>query len=169
MKPIYIPNFLSNPDLVKSQLMCLSWLEETPARKEYFMSDPPGISYTYGNAVVFRTYISQPYDDSVNELRKQLDSTYNTNYKEIENIDPKNPAILRDELERSLAVSLRDCYYFTTKDLHFLAIPIATHSWQEILNYNLFSNVKNANYNTLEFVRDNISILNRIHKQKTFL
>jgi alkylated DNA repair dioxygenase AlkB len=80
VKPIYVPSFLANPDLVFSQLMNLPWLEETEARKEYFMSDPAGISYTYGNAVVFRTYVSQPYDVTVGHLRNQLDITYNTNY-----------------------------------------------------------------------------------------
>jgi hypothetical protein len=89
--------------------------------------------------------------------------------KEIENIDPKNPCTSRYELQVSAAVSLRHCYYFTTKDLHFFAILMDKHSWKEILNCNLFSNVEQAKYNTLEFVRDNISILNRIHKQKTFL
>ncbi len=69
LKPIYIKNFIIDPDNAYKEFFELNWLEATEARKEYFMSDPAGLVYTYGKGFAARTY-----------TREQLDKTYNTNY-----------------------------------------------------------------------------------------
>lgn len=49
----------------------LTWLEVTPARKEYFMSDKPR-SYAYKTFDGPRTYHSSPYTDVVDSLRAAI-------------------------------------------------------------------------------------------------
>lgn len=77
MKPIY----LARPDTdtalaltdetLKHLLDDLTWLEATPARKEYFMSDKPR-SYAYKTFDGPREYHSNPYTPQVEGLRRML-------------------------------------------------------------------------------------------------
>lgn len=80
MIPVYIKNFINNPDEIFKEFLELDWLEATEARKEYFMSEPPGLIYTYGKGESARTYTSQAYNLIAKHIQNQLDTTYNTNY-----------------------------------------------------------------------------------------
>jgi hypothetical protein len=85
MKPIYIKDFCKNIYLTDQEIFNhlmndLIWLEATPARKEYFMSNDGGIEYTYGSGVTARTYTSSFYSDKIKIIRNKLDSDYNCNY-----------------------------------------------------------------------------------------
>lgn len=81
MIPIYLKSFIQNPDeCLKHLAEDLTWLDVTEARKEYFMSNPSGILYTYGIGEAARTYLSVDYTNIVQGIREQLDKTYKTNY-----------------------------------------------------------------------------------------
>ncbi len=80
MIPIYIKQFINEPGIFLNHLLELDWLEVTSARKEYFMSDPEGISYTYGVGESARTYVSKNYTDIINQIRNKLDTKCKTNY-----------------------------------------------------------------------------------------
>jgi alkylated DNA repair dioxygenase AlkB len=68
----YDKNWREYADLVLAHLLGdLTWLEVTPARKEYFMSDRPR-SYAYKTFDGVRDYQSSPYTDKVDRIRHLL-------------------------------------------------------------------------------------------------
>ncbi len=73
MTPIYIPG-PSKPEMkaytdeVLAALLELPWLEVTPARKEFFMSDRPR-SYAYKTYDGMRDYHSNPFTHKVEAIR----------------------------------------------------------------------------------------------------
>ncbi len=79
MRPIYIqtyiPTFTEN--IFTHLLNELQWLEETEARKEYFMSDEQ-LSYQYGKQN--RTYSSLPFSKPVRDMMMFLNNEFNCNY-----------------------------------------------------------------------------------------
>jgi alkylated DNA repair dioxygenase AlkB len=80
MKPNYIKNFLCDERFYFNHLHDdLQWLEVTPARKEYFMSDTP-LSYTYGTGDSARTYTSSLFSIPIKEIMNKLNEDYKTNY-----------------------------------------------------------------------------------------
>ena len=87
MKPIYDPNYLDPVvygwDDAKSffdHLKQLEWIEATPARKEYFMSEGGGIPYTYGFGEHARTYHSKPFTGPVEFIMTKLNHDFNCQY-----------------------------------------------------------------------------------------
>lgn len=74
MKPIYISNFVQNPNYIFNKLLNMDgWLEETSARKEYVMSDE-NKSYTYGKGIGRRTYWPKPFHPDVNLLMNNMNN-----------------------------------------------------------------------------------------------
>lgn len=77
MKPIYVKDYIENKDEIFNHLLNdLVWLEETPARKEYFMSIKP-LSYTYGNGSAARTYKSSEFTKPILSLLDKLNKDCN--------------------------------------------------------------------------------------------
>lgn len=76
LSPVYFPppDDPGVPDAVLYRLMRdLRWLEVTPARKEYFMSDlPRSYSYKAYGVEGKREYHSSPYTDPVEAIRRAL-------------------------------------------------------------------------------------------------
>ena len=56
MTPTYISGMF--PNLSMEYFLHLPWEQHRPTRKECFMSDPHGVSYTYGKGPSAETYIS---------------------------------------------------------------------------------------------------------------
>lgn len=77
--PSYISACIPNPYELMAHLLELDWLELTPARKEYIMSDEPR-SYTYGTPPHARTYSAQSFTEPVRNLMRQLNKTFLTTY-----------------------------------------------------------------------------------------
>jgi alkylated DNA repair dioxygenase AlkB len=78
MKPVYIEKYVDDPGSLYNELLGLTWIEATPARKEYFMSDNAPLTYSYGSGKSVRTYSSVPYLKSVERIRKDLDHDFGT-------------------------------------------------------------------------------------------
>lgn len=66
-------------DQLLAELLALPWLEELPARKEYFMSDVPR-AYTYKTWEGGREYHSAPYSPSAGCLREALNATFGARF-----------------------------------------------------------------------------------------
>lgn len=78
--PLYVNPFFMLEPTIRPLLNGVPWLQETTARKEAFMSDPPGQSYTYGKGRGERTYTSVAYLDIVravlNSVNRYLGSEW---------------------------------------------------------------------------------------------
>jgi alkylated DNA repair dioxygenase AlkB len=57
----------------------LEWLEETPARKEYFMSTDQ-LTYAYGSGNFSRTYFSNPFSNPVEDMRRRLNNALEVDF-----------------------------------------------------------------------------------------
>ena len=80
MYPAYVPKYTISPDvLFETLLEEINWIERTPARKEYFMSDID-LDYTYGSGRGVRTYSSAPLNDTVRKLMAELNKTTGSDY-----------------------------------------------------------------------------------------
>lgn len=79
MKPDYKSSYISSEGIF-DHLLGLDWLSVTEARKEYFMSNVGGISYTYGSGVGQRTYTSMPYTSLVKVIRDKLNADFSCDY-----------------------------------------------------------------------------------------
>lgn len=62
MEDMHVDNIIESTD----------WLEATSARRECFMSDNGGLSYTYGKGRGVRTYTSIPYNGLVKEVLNKV-------------------------------------------------------------------------------------------------
>lgn len=76
---LYTSSFIKEPNTIYSKLLELNWLSVTEARMEYFMSDIPR-SYTYGNGLHAREYVSNEYSKEVLEIQNLLNKDHNANY-----------------------------------------------------------------------------------------
>lgn len=66
--PLYVPNWLENPDQLFERLMTgVPWRADTEARKECFMTYKP-YTYQYGTGRGVRSYTSVPFDCNVNNV-----------------------------------------------------------------------------------------------------
>jgi alkylated DNA repair dioxygenase AlkB len=74
MTPIYIENFYCDLDHSSFQewVTSLSWEEKTSARKELFMSEPAGVSYSYGSERSKRHYVSIALDPLVHKVLDRI-------------------------------------------------------------------------------------------------
>jgi len=64
--PIYEDGICaSSPEIVAGVLTGTPWIDRTSARRECFMSEGGGVSYTYGKGRGVRTYESGPYTEFV--------------------------------------------------------------------------------------------------------
>lgn len=76
MKPTYIPDFV--PLLCGQPLAdwidSLPWLQETPARRECFMTPAGGTPYTYSKGIYARTYRSIPMDAIVADIMTAINA-----------------------------------------------------------------------------------------------
>lgn len=79
MRPTYLPDAVENADALLDELLGLSWLQVTEARREYFMSDVRR-SYVYGQGVGQREYHSEPYIGSVRALLYKLNTSEGLGY-----------------------------------------------------------------------------------------
>lgn len=80
MTPLYIPDFIKGTDKeIFEALMKLNWLDATPARKEYFMSEQQ-VEYTYGSGTFARTYKSSDYDKHVGTIQVVLNTQFGCSY-----------------------------------------------------------------------------------------
>jgi alkylated DNA repair dioxygenase AlkB len=80
MEPIYVDSYIASGAAAEDfVLLCdeVSWLTNTPARKESFMADK-SLVYQYG--IPPREYASVPFHPVVKRLRDVLNRQYNTNY-----------------------------------------------------------------------------------------
>jgi len=57
----------------------LEWLEETPARKEYFMSTDQ-LTYAYGSGTFSRTYFSNPFSNPIEDMRRRLNNALEADF-----------------------------------------------------------------------------------------
>ena len=76
MKPLYLQNYLENPNELYNALLSLDWLNVTEARREYFMSLTPR-NYTYGKGVGQREYQSNPFSESIKKILDKLNDSFN--------------------------------------------------------------------------------------------
>jgi alkylated DNA repair dioxygenase AlkB len=67
MEPIYRSPFIDGLD-IDAVIESTPWLDRTEARRECFMSDGGGVSYTYGKGRGVRTYTSIDYTDTVRNV-----------------------------------------------------------------------------------------------------
>jgi len=66
---MYEAGFLAvTPELRQAVLEGTPWIDRTEARRECFMSDGGGLSYTYGKGRGVRTYTSIPYTSVVRDV-----------------------------------------------------------------------------------------------------
>lgn len=74
MKPIYVPNFVTNPDAVFKRLLNeLEWKRYgNKPRKEYYCNDHD-VPYSYGNPAFADTYTRSPYSDDILNIRYKLE------------------------------------------------------------------------------------------------
>ncbi len=79
MNPIYIPNFLDNPDAVFGHCMRLPWWKVVEARKEYFMAQSK-IRYDYGKDPNIRTYHSVKFTDEILNILSYLNHYRNSHH-----------------------------------------------------------------------------------------
>lgn len=78
-EPIYIKNFVTNPNEVFKRLYeNLAWVRhgKTP-RKEYYCNDH-NVPYTYGSGAFARTYLRSEYTADILEIRKNLEEELNS-------------------------------------------------------------------------------------------
>ena len=88
MKPEYIPNYIKSESYVWSDtpngylghFMDLNWIDATPARKEYFMSEEDSIPYTYGSGENARIYYSSKFSAPTSWIMEQLNTEFNCQY-----------------------------------------------------------------------------------------
>lgn len=87
MRPTYYPPekvqylMMGSPEEMFDELLAtVRWEERTETRSEAFMSDPPGISYTYGKGKGERTYESKELHRLVGWAMRQLNLHLNGSY-----------------------------------------------------------------------------------------
>lgn len=78
MKPVYNNCFIDY-DAYPRLKTEVSWLEETPVRKESFMSFVP-LKYTYGSGRGIRTYTSTEFHPLVSSIMNKLNSETSSKY-----------------------------------------------------------------------------------------
>jgi alkylated DNA repair dioxygenase AlkB len=76
--PIYIPDRFA--DIPLDALLGFPWEQHRPTRRECFMSDPAGVSYTYGKNVNAETYLSIPMDPIVARVMADLNREHGSAY-----------------------------------------------------------------------------------------
>lgn len=75
VSPIYIEGFCeSTPEVVAEIIHGTPWIDRTEARRECFMSEGGGISYTYGKGRGIRTYTSGDYTEFVRGVLAKVNS-----------------------------------------------------------------------------------------------
>lgn len=74
LNPVYIPNFV-DPKYFSSLLADIPWEDRTETRRECFMSEGGGLSYTYGSGRGIRTYTSIDYTDVVRVILEKINSS----------------------------------------------------------------------------------------------
>ncbi len=80
MPPTYKSNYIKNKAEIFSHLLNdLNWLEVTPARKEFFMSEND-LEYTYGSGASARTYKSSLFTPPIMYMMVDLNLEFKTNY-----------------------------------------------------------------------------------------
>lgn len=77
MEPVYIEEFV---DAVPIQIWIdeVDWMRVTETRMEAFMSDPAGLSYTYGKGAGVRQYMSGPYTPRVVKILEEVNAKRGT-------------------------------------------------------------------------------------------
>lgn len=79
MEPIYIKNFVEDPEKVFANLYnTLNWVRHgTTPRREYYCNDHK-VPYTYGSGKFARTYYPEEYTPEILMIREKLEKELNT-------------------------------------------------------------------------------------------
>lgn len=70
--PLYMESVFDHLTDVEALIAEVPWESRTNARLECFMSDPPGVEYTYGSGNGVRTYVSVPMHPVVRKIQERL-------------------------------------------------------------------------------------------------